>query len=92
MEDSDQSVHPHRLMRDLSRRSMGFQGSISSSDGKLRLIRMYGSCADPEGDRGSDPAPLENHKAIGFLSNTGQDPMENHIDINSAFNVGPLST
>ena len=22
--------------------------------------------------------PLENHKAIGFLINTGLDPMENH--------------
>ena len=29
-------------------------------------------CADPEGGRGSDP--LENHKNIGFLSNTGPDP------------------
>ena len=35
---------------------------------------MY-SCADPEGgDRGSDP--LENHKNIGFISNTGPDPLK----------------
>ena len=27
-------------------------------------------CTDPEGDRGSRPPILENHKAIGFLSNT----------------------
>ena len=35
------------------------------------------ACADPEGGRGSRH-PLENHKAIGFLSNTGPDPLENH--------------
>ena len=36
------------------------------------------SWADPEGGcRGSGP-PLKNHKNIGFLSNTGPDPPENH--------------
>ena len=25
-------------------------------------------------EKGSGPSPLENHKAIGFLSNTGPDP------------------
>ena len=29
--------------------------------------------AEPEGGRGPDPHPLENHKSIGFLSNTGFD-------------------
>ena len=33
--------------------------------------------ADPEGDRGSRP-PMKNHKNIGSLSNTGQDPLKNH--------------
>ena len=33
--------------------------------------------------------PLENHKAIGFLINTGLDPMENHEASKTAFNGGP---
>ena len=40
------------------------------------------SCADPEGGGGGgggtggpDPHPLKNHKNIGFLSNTGPDPL-----------------
>ena len=27
---------------------------------------------------GGDPDPPENHKNIGFLSNTGPDPLKNH--------------
>ena len=34
---------------------------------------------------------LENHKAIGFLINTGLDPMENHKDTETASNAGPPS-
>ena len=35
------------------------------------------SCADPEGGTGiPDPPPLENYKNIGFLSNTGPDPLK----------------
>ena len=37
------------------------------------------------------PPPLEKHKNIGFLSNTVQDPLENHNATRSAFDVGPLS-
>ena len=37
------------------------------------------------------PDHLENHKAIGFLINTGLDPMENHKATKTAFNVGPPS-
>ena len=37
--------------------------------------------------RGSGP-PLENHKAIEFLINTGTDPMENYEATKPAFNVG----
>ena len=35
------------------------------------------ACADPEGsgDRGSGPTSLKNHKNIGFISNTGPDPL-----------------
>ena len=33
----------------------------------------------------------ENHKAIGFLSNTGSDPLENPEAFKPAFNVEPSS-
>ena len=47
------------------------------------------SCSDPEGgDRGSGP-PLKNHKNIGFLSNTGLDPLKNYKATKPAFNVVP---
>ena len=42
--------------------------------------KCLNACADPKrwgGDRGSGP-PSENHKNIGFLSNTGPDPLKNH--------------
>ena len=42
------------------------------------------------GTGGLDP-PLENHKNIGFLSNTGLDPLKNHKATKPAFNFGPLS-
>ena len=34
---------------------------------------------------------MENHKAIGFLSITVPNPLENHKASKPAFNVGPLS-
>ena len=37
---------------------------------------------------GSEP-PMENHKIIGFLSNTSPDPLKNHKVTKPAFNVGP---
>ena len=49
-------------------------------------------CAGPEEWTGCpDPSPLENHKPIAFLSNTGQGPLGNHKAIMPAFNVGLLS-
>ena len=39
------------------------------------------------GDRRSD-LPSVNHKNIGFLSNTGPDPLKNHKATKPAFNVG----
>ena len=42
------------------------------------------------GGQGSG-SPLENHKAIAFLINTGLDPMENHKATKTVFNVGPSS-
>ena len=41
-----------------------------------------------EGGPGVGPL-LENHKNIGFLSNTGPDPLKNHKATKPAFNVGP---
>ena len=35
-----------------------------------------------------DPHPPGNHKAIGFFSNTGLDPLENHKATKPAFNIG----
>ena len=35
------------------------------------------------------PPPLQNHKAIGLLSNKGPDPVKNHKTTEPAFNVGP---
>ena len=37
---------------------------------------------------GGPISPLENHKNIGFLSNTGPDPLKNHKATKPAFNVG----
>ena len=50
------------------------------------------SCADPErGRQGVHPPPLKNHKSIGFLSNTGLDPLKKHKNTKPAFNVGQTS-
>ena len=50
---------------------------------------VYTSCADPEGvgTGGSDPPVY--HKNIGFLSNTGPDPLGNHNATKPTFNAGP---
>ena len=37
------------------------------------------------------PAPQENLKNIGFLSNIGPDPLKNHKATKHVFNVGPSS-
>ena len=49
------------------------------------------SYADPEGGGGPDPPPLENHKATGFLSNTGPHPLVNHKATKPALNIWPSS-
>ena len=38
------------------------------------------------------PPPQKNHKNIGFLGNTGPDPLKNHKATKIAFNVGLSST
>ena len=54
---------------------------------------IRGTCADPDGGQGVQPPPppLENYKAIGFLSNTGPDPLENHKATKPVINVGSSS-
>ena len=49
--------------------------------------------ADPEGGggKGLDPPPLKNHKNIGFLSNTGPDPLYRLKATKPVFNVWPSS-
>ena len=60
--------------------SVGLPISSSSSSSSI--------CADPE-DKGLGVwTPLINHKNIGFLSNTGSDPLKNHKTSKPAFNVG----
>ena len=44
------------------------------------------------GGRAGGSDPLGNHKAIGLLSNTGPDPLENNKASEPVFNVLPLST
>ena len=41
---------------------------------------------------GLDPSTtVGNHENIGFLSNIGSDPLENHKTTKQSFNVEPLS-
>ena len=53
---------------------------------------MIFPCADPEGGGGGagGPDPLK-IKNIGFLSNTGPDPLKNYKATKPAFNVGLTS-
>ena len=54
----------------------------------LISLNMVPACTDPEGGPvGLDPH--KNHKNIGFLSNTGKDPLKSHKATKPAFNVGP---
>ena len=43
------------------------------------------------GDLLSGPTSLKYHKNIGFLSNSGPDPLKNYEATEPAFNVGPSS-
>ena len=52
-----------------------------SQEKLMNLVALiYGfictTCADPEGGGGQEvQTPMKNHKNIGFLSNTGQNPL-----------------
>ena len=58
----------------------------------FRVADQERACTDSEGWGGGTGGPylLKNHKNIGFLSNTGPDPLKNHKATKPAFNVGPL--
>ena len=59
--------------------------NIGSVSQKCSGMRLYSAWADPEGGGGGDKGvrtSLKNHKNIGFLSNTGPDPLENHYATN----------
>ena len=47
-------------------------------------------CVDPEGGTGGRDPP-EKSQYIGFLSNSGPDPLKNYKATKPAFNVGPTS-
>ena len=72
-------------------------GHIGSDfwEGAPCMYKHQETCMDPEGGQGvwtlPPPSPLKNHKAIGFLSNTGPDPLNTHkaTCTKPAFNVGP---
>ena len=51
---------------------------------KVRSSRRGTGGPDP-------PPPPEKSQNIGFLSNTGPDPLKNHKATKTAFNVGPSS-
>ena len=51
-------------------------------------MRMHNHAQIQRGTGGTDPH-LENHKNIGFFSNTGSDPIKNHKATKPAINVGP---
>ena len=55
-------------------------------------ISTYQARAYPEGGGIGEGSriPLENHKAVRFLSSTDPDPLENHKATKPAFNVEPL--
>ena len=74
-------------------------GLPQKSDGKYTFLELrcywvvnnrFGWIQGGGGGRGSGP-PLKNHKNIGFLSNSGPDPLKNHEATEPVFNVGPLS-
>ena len=44
------------------------------------------------GTGGLDPHTPKNHKNIGFLGNTGLDPLKKHKATKPTFNVGPSSS
>ena len=73
--------------------SVNLFSKINSVDGTISVkqfcLTWSGSCTDPERWTGVQDPPLKNHKNIGFLSNTGPDPLKNHKATKPAFNFRP---
>ena len=68
----------------------------------MTLVRLEPATSPPQdkdtthgriqrGGKGLRAPALKNHKNIGFLCNTGPDPLKNHKATNPAFNVEPPS-
>ena len=55
-----------------------------------RLVRVYTHVRIQRGDSGPDP-PLNSHTDIGFLSNSGPEPLKNKEATEPAFKAGPSS-
>ena len=55
------------------------------------MLNTSNPCTDPEGGGEVGLDPMENLKAIGFLSNTSPDPLENHKATKPALTVWALS-
>ena len=59
---------------------------------KMCMLQQFSkvglSCTDPEGGTGGPDSPEKSQK-IGFLSNTGPDPLKNYKATKPAFNVWP---
>ena len=66
-------------------------GSITTPDRRQSKTFMGGSRGEGGGAGGPDPPLLKNHKNVGFLSNTGPDPLKNHKATKPEFNVGRSS-
>ena len=54
----------------------------------MHVLKPHTRIGRGEGALGSDPPPPENHVLIGFLSNTGPDPLNNLKATKPAFMVG----
>ena len=54
-------------------------------------MSVFYACTDREGGTGGLDDPLKSHNNIGFLNNTGPDPLKHHKATKPAFNKGPSS-
>ena len=57
-------------------------------DGRQK-IRRHRTSADPDAPT---PHPPKYHKNVGFLSNSGPDPLKNQLSPYVAFNDGPAAS
>ena len=56
---------------------VGQEGGVVGIDMTEELVHVYHARIQRGGGRGVEPS-MKNHKNIGFLSNTGPAPMQNH--------------